>query len=333
MRSYSLVDQLDPSTPRLLDKRLESWERMQRAEEAHWYFEHLSARRHEFELTARDFCTLDRWIEKVFAQPIGSGYGAAGLAFGGALYPRDLIVNDPGLVIYCDHRADLNYTIATGVSAIGDMLGPSAGYALSQPTGTRQPGHNLTGINSRPAVVFDASDDYLEYATGHAAAVFGGDDKAFATYTVCMLTDLSGTKFSHLWGVGHSSGGNTFHGAWIGTSTPRFSSERRGDGTTTIITNGGATPVPANNVPYWIELYFTGKAVTIIVNGTTSVNAVAQDTPPLTVNRSAIHGVPQASVFMSTAMLRLGQQFMLSREPNALTKALLTAYKVRFWGF
>lgn len=60
-------------------------------------------------------------------------------------------------------QSDLGVTLGTGVSAWADQTGN--GYTLSQAAGGQQPAYNATGLNGKPTITFDGTDDFMSNAS------------------------------------------------------------------------------------------------------------------------------------------------------------------------
>ncbi|HET9954099.1 MAG TPA: hypothetical protein VFQ61_06330 [Polyangiaceae bacterium] len=324
----------DPSTPRVIVRPYESWERLWRAEEAHEYFEEACRRRHEFGLTVADFRALNGWIDSIYNLPAGGAY-SNGVPRGRLLNPRNFFGSESsGKALRSWHRADLGYTVATGVS---QLLDQSANfYTLTQATATNQPVTSATGLNGRFCLSFDASNDYLSYPSGFAATVAGGNDKPFASWSVARFsTDvLTTTKYSYLWGFGYS-GGNSPYIEFYGGYTQTAWVCSKCSNTNVNVSTAGTSPGVAANTNYFIEYYHTGTTSEVIVNGVscTMSNGGALDAAQADVNTAAIHALPRSTVVSSNAALLWGEQVFASGKPTALHRFLMTTYKTRQWGF
>lgn len=78
----------------------------------------------------------------------------------GALDPLSIVTSKNAKLYLI---GDLGITIGTGVSAWADQSGNSA--HASQGTAGFQPSYNLTGLNGKGTVLFDGSDDFLNFTT------------------------------------------------------------------------------------------------------------------------------------------------------------------------
>jgi len=155
-----------------------------------------------------------------------------------------------------------SYTLGTGVTEWRDKSG--LGQAFTQTTGASQPTVNATGINSKPALSFDGSNDFMTLGS----ATIGGNNlfaEAANAFSIYLITQ--------------SAGVGSFFAQAVSTEAQRVLQCFRGAPNSSIIRGTGSNPVTlTENIPLLVAMSWDGTAATARSNnstGTATVGAAA----------------------------------------------------------
>lgn len=215
------------------------------------------------------------------------GFGFDGFGFGKGVTPNPLwspFSLGPALVGYWDASAGTSFTLAgSNVAAWRDLV---TGYSAAQATGGNQPAFSVTGLNGRPAVVFDGVDDYLE--GGAIPAGFPGGANAGEVWALASNAALpADTTIRNIVGYGGVNAGearNISREVVGGVNRARVAISGSGTNETTIDFSGA----------HVVRGIFTGAAMSVQIDGAAGTPlAGAQNTQT---TRTRIGAAPSAAV-------------------------------------
>jgi len=168
------------------------------------------------------------------------------------------------------------------VSALLDQ-GPNV-WDFTQATATNQPLWEATGYSGMPSVLYDGVDNFMFGPAALATALVGGDDNPHSIFTSIEFTAINSLEIIFCCANGASN--NRLYDAFANNTGPVWQINKDGDGAGGLSSASGGTPLASTR--YLLEIHHTGTAVTLVANGSTIINAVAQDVLTVTVDNFSI---------------------------------------------
>lgn len=214
---------------------------------------------------------------------------------------------------------------------INDLTGLGNHYENVLSTGGGQlPRISLTGLNGKPSLLFDGTDDFLRRGDStYCTALCGGNDTPSTRFTVGQIV-ANPTNEHFYWSVTNTTL-STSEISLIGF-TSQWTVSARGTTGSELLQKGGTTDIN----PHIFEYVRHGTTVSLLVTDvggttTTVINAAAQDANSLTVTEAFLGAIRSGANLYGN--VRIGEDLAYTGALDAATRANIRAYLARKWSF
>lgn len=224
-----------------------------------------------------------------------------------------------GIVAHCSAA---NYNIADNYTAtVAQWVEQKFGYVFAQATATKQP--DLIRTSSGLAIHADGVDDLLISTTAGVASSFASAAAPFSLF-LAMRSGQVAFAGEGIWSVSRTTATTPIYNLFTANTTALWSTFSGSAANSAVAAGAGALAT--------LELWNTGTAANLIVNGATLINAIAQtNNLAATVDQMVLFGTNSNSVAGTWGEHYLSEVIWYTGNQHAVTSAPITAYLNGRW--